>query len=99
MGLIALSAGAGAMEDQLVFVQVPRRDIALLCHFVAGYEGVAVVRTVDASQGGVVLLVAPAFWSTAGTLLQALAQEMDLQILEAPLASWAMQDAADFRAS
>lgn len=39
------------MEDRLVFVQVPRRDIALLCHFVAGYEGVAIVRTVDASQG------------------------------------------------
>jgi hypothetical protein len=87
------------MEERLVFVQVPRRDIALLCHFVAGYEGVAIVRTVDASQGGVVLLVAPAFWSTACTLLHALAQEMDVQILEAPLASWIMQDAEDFHTS
>jgi hypothetical protein len=84
------------MEDRLVFVQVPRRDIALLCHFVAGYEGVAIVRTVDASQGGVVLLVAPAFWSTACALLHALAQEMDVQILDVPLASWAMQDTEDF---
>lgn len=91
--------GARAMEDRLVFVQVPRRDIALLCHFVAGYEGVAIVRTVDASQGGVVLLVAPAFWSTVCTLLRALAQEMDVQILEAPLASWTMQDAEDFSTS
>ena len=96
---MALSSGARAMDDRLVFVQVPRRDIALLCHFVAGYEGVAVVRTVDASQGGVVLLVAPAFWSTAHTLLHALAQEMDVRILDAPLASWDMQDAEDFSTS
>jgi hypothetical protein len=54
-----------------------------LCSIVAGYEGVAVVRTVDSGQGLVELLVAPAFYATALTLLHALTQDMDLQLVDA----------------
>jgi hypothetical protein len=54
-----------------------------LCSIVAGYEGVAVVRTIDSRQGLVELLVAPAFYVTALTLLHALTQDMDLHLIDA----------------
>jgi hypothetical protein len=47
----------------------------------AGYEGVAIVRTVDPKQGLVALLVAPAFYTTVLDIIQALAQEMPLRLL------------------
>ena len=66
------------MDTIQLRVQVSRYDIALLCNFIAGYEGVAIVRTLDASQGLVELLVAPAFYATVLTILQELRQEMPL---------------------
>jgi hypothetical protein len=48
----------------------------------AGYEGVAIVRTVDPRQGVVALLVAPAFYTTVLDLVQALSQEMPLCLVE-----------------
>jgi hypothetical protein len=47
----------------------------------AGYEGVAIVRTVDPQQGLVALLVAPAFYMTVLDIIQALSQEMPLHLL------------------
>jgi len=47
----------------------------------AGYEGVAIVRTVDPQQGLVALLVAPAFYMTVLDIIQALSQEMPLCLL------------------
>jgi hypothetical protein len=47
----------------------------------AGYEGVAIVRTVDPKQGVVAFLVAPAFYTTALDIIQALSQEMSLCLL------------------
>lgn len=59
-------------------MRLARQHIGLLCSLVAGYEGLAIVRTLDAQQGLVELLVAPAFSSTVVELLQALEQEMAL---------------------
>ena len=47
------------MDTHCVLVRVERHDIGLLCSLMAGYEGVAIVRTVDPKQGLVALLVAP----------------------------------------
>jgi hypothetical protein len=47
----------------------------------AGYEGVAIVRTVDPKQGLVALLVAPAFYTTVLDIVQALSQEMPLCLM------------------
>lgn len=66
-----------------MLVRVARHDIGLLCSLMAGYEGVAVVRTIAPSQGLVELLVAPAFYTEALDILQALAQEMPLCLLDA----------------
>lgn len=71
------------MDVIYVRLQVSRQDIALLCHFFAGYEGIAIVRTVDAAQGLVELLVAPDFYTTALRLLNALAQELEVCLVDA----------------
>lgn len=69
----------------LLAVQVRRRDIAFLCHLVGSYEGLGIVRTLDAAHGMVELMIAPAFYDTALALLHDLAQdEIPLRILEQP---------------
>ena len=65
-----------------MLVYVARHDIGLLCSLMAGYEGVAVVRTLDPGQGLVEVVVAPAFYTLALDILQALAQEMPLCLLD-----------------
>ena len=69
------------MDAHCVLVRVERHDIGLLCSFMAGYEGVAIVRTVDPKQGLVALLVAPAFYMTVLDIIRALSQEMPLCLL------------------
>jgi hypothetical protein len=64
-------------------LQVVRRDIVLLCCLLEGYEGMAIVRTIDPLQGLVELLVAPAFHTTVLTLLKALTEDLDLCLVEA----------------
>lgn len=66
------------METDRLLVRIGRQHIGLLCSLVASYEGVAIVRTLDAQQGLVELLTAPAFHEIAVELLQALEQEMAL---------------------
>jgi Domain of unknown function (DUF4911) len=69
------------MDTRCVLVRVERHNIGLLCSLMAGYEGVAIVRTVDPKQGLVALLVAPAFYITVLDIIQALSQEMPLCLL------------------
>jgi hypothetical protein len=71
----------GIMDTRCVLVRVERHNIGLLCSLMAGYEGVAIVRTVDPKQGLVALLVAPAFYMTVLDIIQALSQEMPLCLL------------------
>jgi hypothetical protein len=71
------------MDTRCVLVHVERHDIGLLCSLMAGYEGVAIVRTVDPQQGLVELLVAPAFYTTVLDILQALSQDLPLSLLTA----------------
>jgi len=75
--------GTSFMDTRCVLVRVERHDIGLLCSLMAGYEGVAIVRTVDPKQGLVALLVAPAFYMTVLDIIQALSQEMPLCLLMA----------------
>ena len=73
------------MDVVQVLVQVRRRDIAFLCNLVGSYEGLGIVRTLDAAQGIVELMIAPAFYDTALTLLHELSrEEIPLRILKQP---------------
>ena len=70
------------MDTRCILVRVARHDIGLLCSLMAGYEGVAIVRTIAPEQGLVELVVAPAFYTVVLDILQALAQEMSLCLLD-----------------
>ena len=77
---------SGQTHDVSLLVQVRRRDIALLCNLVGTYEGLGIVRTLDAAQGLVELMIAPAFHDTALALLRDLAREdIPLRILKPPV--------------
>ena len=66
-------------------IQVQGRDIAFLCNLVGSYEGLGIVRTLDADQGIVEMMIAPAFRETALSLLDSLSQEeIPLHILNRP---------------
>jgi hypothetical protein len=66
------------MDADTLRVRVERQHIGFLCGLLAGYEGLAIVRTLDPQRGLVELLVAPAFQQTVTELLRALSQEMSL---------------------
>ena len=73
------------MDVVQLVMQVRRRDIAFLCNLVGSYEGLGLIRTLDAAQGIVEMMVAPAFYDTTLALLHDLAQnELPLRILEQP---------------
>ena len=73
------------MDVVQLVMQVRRRDIAFLCNLVGSYEGLGIIRTLDAAQGIVEMVVAPAFYDTTLALLHDLAQnEIPLRILEQP---------------
>lgn len=71
------------METVCILLRVPRRHIGLLCSLMEGYEGVAILRTIDPVQGLLELLVAPAFLSTALAIIHALAHDLDLCLIDA----------------
>lgn len=70
------------MDAVRLLLRAPRQNIVRLCSLLEGYEGMAILRTIDPGQGLLELLVAPAFHCTALELLQSLADEMELDLLE-----------------
>ncbi|MDE0205488.1 MAG: DUF4911 domain-containing protein [Candidatus Tectomicrobia bacterium] len=73
------------MDVVFLQIQVGRRDIAFLCNLLGSYEGVGIARTLDADQGIVEVMIAPAFLETALALLDSLSkEEVPLRILNGP---------------
>ena len=75
------------MEIVSLHVHIASHDIALFCNLMAGYEGVAIIQTIDPGNGHLELLVAPDFCATAMTLLHVFSQEMTLQLFAHPHAA------------
>jgi hypothetical protein len=70
------------MDVERLLLRTSRQNIVRLCTLLEGYEGMAVLRTIDAAQGLLELLVAPAFQRTVQQILRALSDEMELDLLE-----------------
>ena len=70
------------MDVERLLLRTPRHNIVRLCVLLEGYEGMAVLRTIDAAQGLLELLIAPAFRDTVQQILQSLTQQMELDVLE-----------------
>lgn len=63
------------------FYRVERRAIALIRFILEGYDGLAVLTTLDRRRGTVVISIAPGCEQEADTLLAELAGEIRIQTL------------------
>lgn len=61
--------------------EVDRKDIAYIVSIFEGYDDLAVVRTVDQKRGIVEFMIAPDFLEDARRLLDNLAREIPLRLL------------------
>ena len=73
------------MRDVIpIYLRLPRAEIGYVKFVFESYEGIAVVRTLDARAGLLVALVAPDFLEQARTVVAALAGELDCVEIPAP---------------
>lgn len=69
------------METISIKARVRKEDIAYIDGLFESYETFAVVRTIDPAEAVIELLVSPSFISETKDLLEALKEEIDLEIL------------------
>jgi hypothetical protein len=62
-------------------IEVDKKDIGYIDSIFDGYEGLAVVRTLDASRGLIELLVSPDYLEDTRRLIEALSKEISIRPL------------------
>lgn len=67
-----------------IFLRLPPRDIALVKFLFESYEGVAVVRTLDADAAIIVALVSRDFLEVARGILASLHESITIEEIERP---------------
>jgi len=67
------------MNTSTLTYRVDRREIAFLRFVIEGYDGIAVLSTLDAREGIVVLHVAPGCEDTIETIMADLSKEIMMQ--------------------
>jgi len=72
------------MDTHSRFFRLPRKDIAYFKFIIESYEGMAVVRTKNAREAIVELMVAPGWEKEADTLIEALRSEILIESLDDP---------------
>ncbi len=63
-------------------LEIDKKDIAYIVSIFDAYEHLAVVRTLDPSKGLIQLMVSPDFLEDTQKLLDALAKEIPLRVLQ-----------------
>ena len=78
------------MKEIYRYFKIDQRDIAFLQYTIEAYEDLAVVRTVDPSEGIVELIVAPDFVRETDEVLRGLSKEIEMEEIEAliPPPTW-----------
>jgi hypothetical protein len=67
------------------YYRIDRRQIHFLKFVLEGYDGVAVLRTIDPSEGLVVLHIAPGCQSTVDIIIQDLQRQVRIEPVEDPI--------------
>jgi hypothetical protein len=78
------------MKEIYRYFKIDRRYIAFLQYTIEAYEDLAVVRTVNSSEGIVELIVAPDFAKETDEVLVGLSKEIGMEEIQAltPPTSW-----------
>jgi hypothetical protein len=67
------------MQTTVHHYRVERRDIAFFRFILEGYDGVAILTTVDAARGFVSLRIAPGCLAVVSSLVASLAREIRIE--------------------
>lgn len=82
------------MKDVLRFFQLPKSKIVELNYVLAGYEGMGVVRTVDAARGIIEIIIAPDFEPGFNELFSKIAPEFQMTEVPRPEGGDSISDEA-----
>jgi hypothetical protein len=69
------------MDTQSRYFRLPRKDIAYFKFIIESYEGMAVVRTKEAGEAVVELMVAPGWEKDLEEVLEGLRKEIPIKFL------------------
>lgn len=84
------------MKDLTLYFMVPPSEIGYIGFIIHAYEGLAVVRTLDAKRGIIEMLAAPDFEAELRALLQELAKELPMREVSRQLIqTWGIRDEGD----
>ena len=70
------------------YYRVDRREIHFLKFILEGYDGVAVVRTIDPPKGLVALHIGPGCQGVVDTVIEDLEKEIKIEALELNIDDW-----------
>ncbi len=85
-----------------IFLRLPPEHIGYLKFLIEGYEGLAIVRTLEPEHGSIVVLALPDTHAEVIKLLQSLSDKLKLIFTDTPdnlEGDWLLADAVDWRAS
>ncbi len=84
------------MRDLTLYFMVPPSEIGYIGFIVHAYEGLAVVRTLDAKRGIIEMLAAPDFEEELRALLREMAKEVPMREVSRDLVqAWGIGDQGD----
>lgn len=71
-----------SLDTYTITAKIPPREIGYVNALVEGYEGIGVLRTIDAKEGIIEFWVVPFFETIYLTLIEKLKSEISLEIIE-----------------
>jgi len=81
------------LKDLTLYFLVPPSEIGYVGFIVHAYEGLAVVRTLDAKRGLIEMLVSPDFEAELRALLKEMAKEVSLREVSSELLeTWGIKE-------
>jgi predicted subunit of tRNA(5-methylaminomethyl-2-thiouridylate) methyltransferase len=81
------------LKDLTLYFLVPPSEIGYVGFIVHAYEGLAVVRTLDAERGLIEMLVSPDFEAELRALLKEMAKEVSLREVSSELLeTWGIEE-------
>lgn len=84
------------MKDLTLYFMVPPSEIGYIGFIIHAYEGLAVVRTLDAKRGIIEMLAAPDFEAELRALLHEMAEEVPMREVSRELIqAWGIGEEAE----
>ena len=83
------------MNPLIIYLRIPTENIAILKFIIESYEGLAIVRTLSADRGELVILGTADNEATLRELLQSLEQDLNIALIPQPdnaSADWLLAD-------